>query len=86
MKHKRLHSTARKTSGEVLVITLNPELSRQWQAASEQTGIPLDWMIHDTLKGDAEHYLAPGTGYAKDTRPVWYAQRAVKIPIQVAKA
>jgi hypothetical protein len=35
-------------------------MSREWEAASR---VPLDWMIYDTLKGDAEHYLEDRTGY-----------------------
>ena len=61
-------------------------LSRQFDAASEQTGIPVNWLVHNALKAEAENYLNKCTGYAEDSRPVWYAQRAVKIPIQVVKA
>lgn len=75
----------RKSKG-VFTVTLTPKLSKQWETASERAGIPLDWMIHDTLKGDVEHYLEDATGYMADTRPVWYEQRKAKVPIQVVKA
>lgn len=77
-----------KRHGSVLVITLTKELSEQWEAASKAARIPLNWMLHDTLKGDAEHYLASGTGYAKDSRELWQAtkKKAKAVPIQVVKA
>lgn len=80
---RRIHSPARKTDKGVYTITLTPKMSRQFDAASEASGIPADWIIYDALQGEPEHYIDKATGYAKDSRPVWRANK--RVPIKVVK-
>lgn len=87
MSQRNASVVSRRHGSGVFVITLTRELSEQWEAASKAARIPLDWMLYDTLKGDVEHYLADGTGYAKDSRELWEAtKKKAKVPIQIVKA
>ena len=71
--------------GPVLTITLTQELSHQWEAASERAGIPLEWMLHDSLMGEVDAYMDDSSGYRQDSREAWWHQRHRRIPIRVLK-